>query len=222
MWRLIYGVPSWLLFEILHIPLILIGWVLIPIAAVCKAWRRAESERDGRQISVWSWPFMWLWSNDEDGVIAGEQYKDFKNDILQAIYWTALRNPVNNLRFVKYVSVKIDPTIVGFRGTFGKNDIEIGWAVPPDFKEQVMKYDTKVPHWFFAWQGFYTNWYWQFMFRGKLKRFWIGWKIYPTDIFGLAPTSYRKNGAGFAVQFKTILDQRAVIDAATGEVKMVK
>jgi hypothetical protein len=49
---------------------------------------------------VWGWPKpFWLWSNDADGV-----WGPYPHSRWYAFYWTALRNPVNNLRFVAGVS----------------------------------------------------------------------------------------------------------------------
>jgi hypothetical protein len=37
---------------------------------------------------------------------------------------------------------------------------------------------------------------------GRLRRLWIGWKIKPTDIYGV--TAYRADGAGYTTQFKVV------------------
>lgn len=202
--RILISIVPWALMFTLTTFLIMVGWVIIPIAAVCRAFESSRSNRDGREIVKWSAPLIWLWGNDEDGVLGGRQYKDFKSDILQAIYWTALRNPVNNLRFVPKLSCKINPMKVRFEGTFAsdyeRGDIRVD---PTELKIRIKMHDTKVPHWFFAWQGIYSNFYWQFNLFG-LRRFWIGWKIYPTDIYGIVSTNYRYHGTGFAIQFKRV------------------
>lgn len=220
MWRLIYGIPSWILFELLNIPLIILGWVLIPIAAACKAYKPdldfVMSYGDLPGVTAkgddvkyhFTWPFMFLWDNYEDG-IANDTYWKAPNMFLQIVYWSANRNPTNNLRIVPYLSCKLNPEKIGFRGSFISSDFDATDPVPEMAATRfayklatVNKYDTKIPQWFFAWQGFYTNFYWQFNLGGKLRRFWIGWKIYPTTIYKIP--EYQKNGAGFALQWKVV------------------
>lgn len=180
--RLIYAIPTWILFTGLYIILILAGWLAVPIAVVFKAYRETVGKHH------FTWPIMYIWDNYEDGIAAGRQYKDYGALWKQIIYWSCLRNPVNNLRIVPILSCQIEPSKVRFVGSFTGQDI--------------YKYDTKIPHWFFAWQGLYSNLYIHFMLGGKLRRLWIGWKIFPTDIYGVTP--YRAKGAGFALQFKVV------------------
>lgn len=195
MWRLIYGVPSWLLYiGFVFLPLCLLGWILIPIAAACGAYK-AEPDGEGDIVAHFTWPFMFLWDNVEDG-IADDSYADFSSMFGKIVYWSAVRNPVNNLRVTKYLTCKIDPTKVGFHGSFANE--------PGSIRSEIEKYDTRIPQWFVCWCGFYTTWYWQFNFRGSLYRLWLGWKIYPTDILGPPTTSYRKDGSGFALQFNKV------------------
>lgn len=201
MWRLIWAIPSWLIFEFcIDIPLMILGWPLIFLALICNAYEYNENQK----IWHFTWPFMWIWDNYEDGVYAGRNYWNAPNMFLQIFWWSAIRNSTNNMRLVPWLNVMIDPKRVGFAGSFGDSDempkIVTEYSVVQAI--EIRKYDTPVPQWFFAWQGFYTTWYWQFNLLGSLRRFWIGWKIYPTDIWGV--TEYRKNGAGFAIQFKKV------------------
>lgn len=174
----------------------LLGWILIPLAAACKAYKRRKSLYYDYDVMAFTWPIMWIYNNEEDGIDAGSNYWEAKTKFQQIVYWSANRNPTNNLRFVKYLTCDIVPNKVRFIGSFGDGP----WSGTK--YENIQKYDTKVPQWFFAWQGLYSCFYWQFMLKGKLKRFWIGWKIYPTDIYGVTP--YRKYGSGFGLQFKTV------------------
>jgi hypothetical protein len=218
MWRLIYGVPSWILFELcIDIPLMLAGWIVVPIAAACGAYTIdvkmvGDSKSTGQAVKTahFTWRWMWLWDNEEDG-IANDTYWKAPNMFQQIVYWSCIRNSTNNVRFVPYLNVMIDPAKVGFRGTIDTG--EQWWTFEHIPGEEIPKegsvdwseiklFDTKCVQWFFAWQGFYSCWYWQFLFRGSMRRLWIGWKIYPTDIYGV--TEYRKNGAGFGIQFKAV------------------
>lgn len=211
MWRLIYAIPTWILFELLNIPLMLLGWILVPLAAACGAYEKTDdnpTKPDDGPIYHFTWPFMFLWDNYGDG-IANTNYWKAPNLFLQIIYWSCLRNPTNNLRIVPYLSCKINPLNVRFIGSFGNCTSFEDWIRlftpmhdPSEEQISIAKYDTKVPQWFFCWQGIYSNFYWQYMLNGNLRRFWIGWKIFPTDIYGV--TEYRKFGAGFALQNKVV------------------
>ena len=184
--NLLWAIPIWCIFIVIYVPMILLGWILIPLAVLFGAYEVRQSQFYDKQILSFTWPIMFPWGNEEDGISAGRQYKDCGPEWKQIIYWTAVRNPVNNLRFVPILSVIVNPKKVRFIGNL--DDIQL--------------YDTKIPQWFFAWQGPYANFYWQFNFLGHLRRFWIGWVIYPTDIFGV--TNYRKFGAMFTIQFKVV------------------
>ena len=76
----------------------------IPICAVL-AWGKFSKEN--RITGLWHWPrWAWLWDNDEDGVyphwyvVLNPQWSVARVEFM----WTALRNSVNNLRFVPGVS----------------------------------------------------------------------------------------------------------------------
>jgi hypothetical protein len=171
--------------------LAVLGWLVVPIAAAFKAYKITPSIRDGRPVLNWTWPIMYVYGNLEDGIENGEYY-GIKNKFIQIVYWTCLRNPVNNLRYIPVLSVKVKKDKVKYFGSF-------------DRPEDLEKYDTNIPQWFFAWQGLYSNVFVHFNLFGELRRFWLGWKLYPDDAhFELPPTSYRYHGAGFAIQFKRV------------------
>lgn len=210
MWRLAYHVPLWFIFEFLvNIPLILLGWIVIPINAALGLYRKEydpvkDLKGENPDVYHFTCPFMFLWDNWEDG-IANDMYWKAPNLFLQIIYWSAIRNPVHNSAIVPIISCKINREKVRFIGSFTKftDSKEYGLTQTSEsFARGTRLYDTKIPHWFYAWQGLYSNFYWQFMLGGKLRRLWIGWKIYPTDIYGVTP--YRKDGAGFATQWKVV------------------
>lgn len=198
----------WPLFALVfHLPLIVLGWVLVPLAALCRAYE-AYQGADGvgtpRTQYRFTWRFMWLWDNDEDG-IANDTYapsKWFDSMFWKIVYWSCIRNPVNNFRFAKYVSCIIDPNKIWFVGSLG------------DVKENrlmlsvLSTYDTYVPQWFFIWQGMYTGLFIHFVSpSGHLWRFWVGWKLVPLDVFTIRPSDYRVGldgyaHAGWVLQFK--------------------
>jgi len=75
--KLLY-ILSWILVAIVHIVLILLGLVVVPVA-----------------IKL-NWPrIFWLWDNDEEG------YPTWAiNRGISPFVWFAIRNPVNNFRFI--------------------------------------------------------------------------------------------------------------------------
>jgi hypothetical protein len=188
----------WIFYLAIFIPMMLLGWIIIPPAAITEAylWRDPVVGHKNK-ILCWEWDFMWLWGNDEDGIWAGEQYLDLRLKFLQIIYWSAWRNPVNNLRFCWPLTCMVEPQLVNFIGSFMDSDTKYISA------DEIKRYDSPEPQWFFCWQGLYSNFYWQFRIFKKLWRFWIGWKIMPADkLFGIS--EYRKKGSGFALQLKAV------------------
>lgn len=186
MWRLVYAIPSWIFIIVITIPIYLLGWILVPIAAGLRKYY--VSEYNGHKVVYhFTWKWMLPWDNWEDG-IANATYWTAPNMFLQIIYWSCIRNPTNNLRIVPYLSCKINPARVCWIGT----------------NKSSAFFDRKPAEveWFFAWQGIYSCYWNQFMWRGHIWRLWIGWQIYPSDTQGVTP--YRIPGAGFALQFKKI------------------
>jgi hypothetical protein len=180
----------------------LIGFILIPPQAIFYRFLTKEqvSVINGRVILNWRFSFMWPWSNEEDGILAGDELIGWPNTI-RIIYWSAIRNPANNLRFVKFLSCLVDPSRVYFVGSREIKDIK-GFS----FKEPLLYcYDLDMLRfWTFTWCGAYSNLRIQFKMLGKIWRFWIGWKIYPHDKLGISEKDYRYYGAGFATQFKRV------------------
>jgi len=198
--RLIYFIPTYILFLIFRTVLILLGLVLIPpMALLNKYTTKVEvSKVNGRNIINWKSKLMYIWSNDEDGIYAGDEYLGYPM-WFRIIYWAAVRNPANNLRFVPYISCKIDPTKVKYKvsGIKTFNGPEDSMSIY-DYDQDDLRFTT------LTWQGLYSNLRIQFKMFNKIWRFWIGWKIYPHDSLGLSPNDYRATGAGFATQFKRI------------------
>jgi hypothetical protein len=181
--------------------LILLGLVLIPPQALLyKIFTKEQlSIINGRVILNWRISLMWLWSNEEDGILAGEELIGWPNAI-RIIYWSAIRNPANNLRFVKFLSCLIDPAKVKWIGNTPKalNDYKLQLWTPYVYDSDEYRFMC------FTWCGVYSNLRIQFKIFRKIWRFWIGWKIYPHDKYGISDTNYRYYGAGFATQFKRI------------------
>jgi len=185
--------------------MIVLGFLMVPLAVLFKAYGMRESKfYKDRIVRAFTSRIMWPWSNEEEGIghydtlnFLGLTIK-FEKISSKIVYSECIRNPANNLRFVPLISLKIDPTKVKFIGSFGSYKDNLP-------KEVVKKYDSNEElFWSLTWQGLYSN------IRVHLKifnwrfRFWLGWKIYPEDIYGLPSWSHRNVSAGFATQFKKI------------------
>lgn len=191
--RALYSPYAWNAYILpIELPLILLGWILIPIAAALKAYKVDPTTLNEQYpMYHWTWPIMKLWDNEDNGIV-DPGYSSYTSMFMRIIYWTALRNPVDNLKIVPIICCKINSADVRFVGSFGNCTNEEEWVklYSPRFtvneaQEQIEKYDTKVPQWWFCWNGFYTNFYWAFNVNGHLWLFWIGWKIKPTAIYGV-------------------------------------
>lgn len=202
--RLLYFIPTYLLFLLFRSAMILLGWVLIPPQALLyKVLSKEEiSIVNGRKILNWKLGFMYIWSNQEDGIVAGEEFIGWPT-WWRIIYWSAIRNPANNLRFLPYISCKIIPSEIEASLSDIK-DID-GQVTPKERVTNLRSYDDDRYRFItLIWQGWYSNLRIQFKMFGKIWRFWIGWKIYAHDSLGVNPLDYRAKGAGFATQFKRI------------------
>lgn len=200
MWRLIYFIPSWLIFLAFRTLMIALGWLLIPVAAFARAYEAYDAphwQEGTRRQYRFTWAFMWPWDNEEDG-IADPTYwtppawvpKSLQLPVL-IIYWSALRNPANNLRYVDALNVKIRGANVNYIGSL---------ASPVELRQYD---DDSVTFWSLTWHGLYSNIRVHFRLGSQIWRFWLGWKIYPHDIVEPV-TDHRKDGAGFATQLKRI------------------
>lgn len=144
----------------------------------------------GRSVTQFPW-WVWPYGNDEDGVdgLRGgspdqKWWADKTASMSQARriwQWAAVRNPVDNLRWVPLLNPKIDPSRVRF----------VGMDHEPAKGEG---------GWYFAWQGFYSCLRWE----SKTWRLWIGAKLKPTDRLGIDPSDPRAIRCDFALQFKRI------------------
>lgn len=206
MYRLIYFVPIWLVFLLFRTALIILGLILIPLMAVFHKYTTIKeiSIINFREIINWKYKLMYVFSNQEDGILAGDELKEYPNWI-RIIYWSAIRNPANNLRFIKAFSLLIDPAKVKYLGSSFKTLSGIKLTAYPGTLNTLFDYDRDdVRFVTLTWQGIYANLRIQFKMFNKIWRFWIGWKIYPHDTFSIPEDDYRFYGAGFATQFKRI------------------
>lgn len=179
----------------LELVLNIVGLVILAPMSLLRLWKprrslaytspRADHKPD--LITVWRGGWLtWLWSNEEDGLFpfwwVFERHPTWHASRL-AYVWAALRNPSNNLRFVPFINPVIDPPRVRFRYFLaGKKRGRIT----------------------FTWQGPYAGLMWNPTFGGRMYRFWLGWKLKPEDMKGVADDDMRKPRCGWAIQFKRI------------------
>jgi hypothetical protein len=209
MWRLLIFIPIWTFYLLSTIPLYLLGWIMVPIAAICGAYREYDWH-DGhgtpRKQVLFTWKIMKPWSNREDGE-ADTTYWKAPYMWMQIIYWDCYRNPVSGLRWTPPFSCMAAPAQIRFVGSIlNCPDSDWNWLLvtqPDLYKERIMQYDTKTPQWFLCWQGWRGGLYWQFMWKGELWRFWSGWKHYPSTVYYVP--EYQKDGVGFALQLKRVI-----------------
>lgn len=92
----------WVLFafiQVVSFVLMVIGWVVIAFLAGLRA--------KSLMGATWHFPgWAWIWDNEIDGVCG-----PLPPTRWNIYYWSALRNPVNNLRFVYGVSKKGRPLV---------------------------------------------------------------------------------------------------------------
>jgi hypothetical protein len=189
--RLVFlGLPTWALEGAISTLLYIIGLLVIPFAAEYTA-VAASPLWPGRNILAFrSRAIQAIWGNSEDGIDGlrgGSEDQAWwaaqtagYSDAHRIFAWSALRNPVGNLRFISPFGFLIDPKRVAFVGN--TLDPDADYASQPG------------TYWYFAWCGLYSGLW--VIYRGWNAR--LGWKILPRDTQGV--TDYRLKGCGTALQ----------------------
>lgn len=190
--RLIIGT---ILYTAVRTMLWILGWIVIPLAAVMRAYETRYVPRFGRSSLQWRWRWMWPWGNEEDGIdgmrpwdwgwinpwfIKTAEWSEFR----RIVHWSAWRNPVNNLRFTRPFGFLIQPEKIDY----------IGNSKHP----RTDNYNKPGTYWFLARHGWYTA----FGIITLGWRFRLGWRFFPSDADGLTdPDDARAKGCGFTLQF---------------------
>lgn len=77
-----------------------IGLLIVGYKAFTREWE-FDMKRQQYHWAGWGGHLLWLFDNDEDGIFGPLPLVIVvKNPRWQSFYWCALRNPVNNLRFI--------------------------------------------------------------------------------------------------------------------------
>ena len=118
---------QWAALIVLRVALILLG---LPIVALAIPFRRAGvSASDGREIvNLPRW--AWLWGNDFDGLLGDKRgwwanntpFGVAVDSYLAMWWWAAVRNPVNNLRFVKGINCPVSQCAIVNQGDYTVED----------------------------------------------------------------------------------------------------
>lgn len=195
--RVLASAPLWAAYEAVALPLWIVGVLTIPIAA---CFRRACIVRpskvyaDQRLIAAWRWPwYNAIFGNEEDGIDGSDWYRKLhaKRSLWKRVVrWSAFRNPTNNMRFWPGVNPVIEPARIRYLG---------------DPLEDITAKNKRSLAWSYTWQGPFSCLRIVFPARGKVYRFWIGWKLRPNDRFGVDISDYRYPRCGFATQLKRVL-----------------
>ncbi|MGH7746901.1 MAG: DUF7338 family protein [Candidatus Dormibacteria bacterium] len=138
MFRALLGIPSWLFYILTVVPLMLLAFLLVPVAAMLKATTTRPSEYtgyNGRQVLAWTADWMWLWGNEEDGIDGSannfqQPSTSYWGHVLQIIKWSTWRNKLGNDRWTKLLGMTVDPLkvhIVGMDLVNGPYVANQGW-----------------------------------------------------------------------------------------------
>lgn len=183
----------WPLYVSLQIPLWLAGFPLCYLLAKREAWELKPSRYfKPRIVAAWTPRWCWLYCNDEDGVVGPAWWHDEnagKSQRWLAFVWSAWRNPTNNLRFLPFVNVVIDPA-------------RVQWLGNADDPAHPTEFTPNRILWSFTWQGLYAGlvWRWQVTSTHHIQLR-LGWKLLPRDRFGVPAEDFRSVMCPFGVQF---------------------
>ena len=156
-----------------NVVLDVIGLVVVAIALPFRV--KGYSGSDGREISnLPKW--AWLFGNDYDGLLGDRRGWWAENtpfgwpvDSFMAMWWwAAVRNPVNNMRFVKLWQAPVKGSTITYVGDYTVRDHpgEAGW--------QFVTTENGGKHWY----GFYLVHQWSDT-RAFVIR--LGFKVQPDD-----------------------------------------
>jgi hypothetical protein len=190
--RILLSMPFWLFRVALLLVLAALGIPIIWFLAKHGMCRPSRSSRFDRLVLQFA-PFFFLWNNEEDGVDGlrgGDPAQNWWADQTvtwssrkRIFVWSALRNPVDSLRWVPLLNPKLDPARVRFIGmdhepAKGENGWYYAWLSGTAYS------CIRIERW-----GF---------------RFWVGTKLHPEDTKGLQANDVRAIRCDFAAQLKRV------------------
>jgi hypothetical protein len=132
------SIKWWLIFvaiQVGQIPLMVVGVPVCLALSFAHAWHPVRCDRQWSAVygqTIFVWPrWAWVWSNDEDGVLARWYVNAYPNRPLWwlAFVWSALRNSCHNYCLIPGIFGEGRPIWVRnwiWRGT--KYYIKAGWV----------------------------------------------------------------------------------------------
>lgn len=195
--RILPAVPVWLAYQLIMLPLIILGF---PLCAVGALWYQYQFKFTGhtRATPILHWPrWMWLWDNEEDGIdgdpwtSAGDEPKNpewFEATagwfLWRRIFvWSAWRNSVGNARFTRALGMTVTPKDVILSVPLGNLYLEQAvttWneyrKTGPYLARQGWRFELRFP-----WGDWTVG---QGEKMGGIyppRFFWIGWRIAQQD-----------------------------------------
>jgi hypothetical protein len=91
----------WAAWLILWAVLFVAGLFTCGAALACSAY----ALEPGRDTYHWTWKFMWVWDNAEDGICPAIYRIENNYSVQRGIFmWATLRNNVNNMARIKYLN----------------------------------------------------------------------------------------------------------------------
>jgi hypothetical protein len=187
--RILLAIPVWIAYLIPMTLLVLLGFLIVPIAAIPRFMKYRESDRYVGRMTLQFSDWLWLYCNEEDGVDGGANgfWPSVLNDLTrfggwrQIVAWSAWRNSVGNARWLPFFGLTVaDPkdTVVYLPQ---HNTVPIGI---PAYWENYRKTGPYLARY---------GWRFELRFPWSATRFcWIGWRIAQQD----EPNT----GVGFAFQ----------------------
>ena len=179
------GVLWWLVNAVVSVALGILGVPIVAALCAAKAWTRRTnplSQVPGAALWQFSPAWAWLWSNEEIGIYTGTGAPTFG-----AVFaWTAWRNKVSNLRFVRPWYCRVNPPRVA---SFG-NSLNIYLA--PRGGTQTL--------WSLTWQGIYAG----LWIRWTSWQFRVGFTLVPADADGLNPIDLRQMYCPFSIELQRV------------------
>jgi len=176
----LFGFVHWsFLFFGLRLPLIILGFLAIPIA---------YPFRTDNHLPKWAW----IWDNDQDGIYGPHWFHKGNENFRSCWLWSAVRNPVNNMRFA-----------IGLNREDGFDDSYMfgDEGIPTPKKARIFKRAT----WHLTlirvgWLWHMSFWYIKPLSNLKHFRIRIGWKCTPDwvhDINISKPETLKYSGITF-------------------------
>lgn len=156
-----------------------------------------EPESETKRLRLqWLPRWAWPWSNDEDGVLGDGAFSAANRELpawQRAFIWSALRNPVNNLRFVFPFGIRINPDSIRFMG----NSLDVATDLADGKLKRIL--------WSYVWQGIFAGF--DLVIRLPRKHALHirgGYKLMGRDKFGVPAEDYRSVSCGTAAQIQIL------------------